>query len=379
MGLLDRLPFASSLRRFLPLALMTFGARSSFSATTAPLSAVLEPIRARYHLPALAGAIFTPDGLVEMAAVGVRKAGTTIPVTADDLWHLGSDTKAMTATLAGTFVAEGKLSWDDKVASFFPEIAGQISPAMKNVTLKQVLIHQAGFRENLDWTALSKKGSLAEQRLAVAHMALTGPAYPPGAFHYANTGYVLVGAILEKIGGMPWEDLIRERLFEPLGMTSAGFGGTGTVGQIDQPWPHMETGLPALSNGPLTDNPAITGPAGSVHCTMTDWAKFLVDQLRGGSGLHALLPNEIYQAIQTAPAGSELGYGWGVVNRPWAGGKALSHAGSNTMNYCVCWLAPAKKFGILVCSNQGGAQMQQAGDDAASALIRRYLQPAAKP
>ncbi len=200
-----------------------------------------------------------------MAAVGVRRAGTTIPVTPDDLWHIGSDTKAMTATLAGTFVAEGKLSWDDKVVSFFPEIASQIAPGLKGVTLAQVLIHKAGLRENLDWTALSKNGSLSEQRLAVAHMALTGPAYAPGAFHYSNTGYVLVGAILEKLGGKPWEELIRERLFEPLGMTSAGFGGTGTSGEIDQPWPHLESGLPALSNGPLTDNPALTGPAGAVQ------------------------------------------------------------------------------------------------------------------
>ncbi len=89
----------------------------------------------------------------------------------------------------------------------------------------------------------------------------------------------------------------------------------------------------------------------------------------------ALLPNEIYTAIQTAPPGSEMGYGWSVVVRSWAGGKALSHAGSNTMNYCVCWLAPAKKFGVLVCSNQGGAQMQPSTDDAALALIRRYLLP----
>jgi D-alanyl-D-alanine carboxypeptidase len=70
---------------------------------------------------------------------------------------------------------------------------------------------------------------------------------------------------------------------------------------------------------------------------------------------------------------NEYGYGWIVTNRPWAGGKALTHAGSNTMNFCNCWLAPAKKFGVLVCMNQGGGKTFNASDDAASALIDRYL------
>jgi hypothetical protein len=110
---------------------------------------------------------------------------------------------------------------------------------------------------------------------------------------------------------------------------------------------------------------------------MTDWAKFLEDQLRGGEGLKALLPTEIYTAMQT-DRGDSYGYGWGVVDRPWAGGKALTHSGSNTMNFCVCWLAPNRNFGVLVVSNQGGAKMVKATDDAASALILRYLKPAAK-
>lgn len=354
---------------------LLFTSQSSFSAPKPSLADVLDPIRAKYNLPALAGAIFTTDGLVEMAAVGVRKAGVTIPVTTDDLWHLGSDTKAMTATLAGTFVAEKKLSWDAKIVSFFPEISGKVSVVTRNITLAEVLSHQAGLIENLDWNTLSKSGSLTEQRLQAAHMALITPAYAPGTFHYANTDYVVIGAILEKIGGKPWEDLIQERIFKPLGMNSVGFGGLGTLGKIDQPWPHLDGANPMPTNGPAVDNPEILGPAGTVHCTITDWTKFLVDQLRGGVGMKALLPASVYSAMQPAPpaVGDGYGYGWGLCLRNWAGGKALNHAGSNTMNYCVCWLAPTKKFGILVCTNQGGAAAAKATDDVASVLIQRYL------
>jgi CubicO group peptidase (beta-lactamase class C family) len=336
------------------------------------LAALLEPIRAQYKLPALAGAIFTTDGMKEMAAVGVRKAGTTVAVTDDDQWHLGSDTKAMTALLAGSFVAEGKLRWTDKIVSFFPEIASRVPATMRAVTVDDVLRHQAGLIENLNWRALAMTGSLTEERLAAAEQALTSPAYAPGAFHYANTDYIVIGAILEKLGGEPWERLIRDRIFDPLGMTSAGFGGSGTLGEIDQPWPHFASGLPAPTNGPLMDNAAVMGPAGCVRCTIQDWVKFLTDQLRGGTGMKAHLPNDIYAAMQSAPAPGNYGYGWIICDRPWAGGKALNHAGSNTMNFCVCWLAPARHFGVVVCTNQG--DQFPAVDAAASALIR-YQQP----
>jgi CubicO group peptidase (beta-lactamase class C family) len=344
-------------------------------ADPATLSATLETIRAQYKLPALAGAIFTTDGLVESAAVGVRRTGADPLVTANDLWHLGSDTKMMTAVLAGTFVVEKKLAWDAKVLSFFPELAATAPEAMRNITVSQVLSHRAGLIENLDWRALSQTGSLPQQRHAAALQALAQPAYAPGTYHYANTNYVVIGAILEKISGQPWEDLMRQRIFTPLGMTSAGFGGTGTIGEIDQPWPHFENGSPAPDNGPLTDNAEVMGPAGTVHCSMADWSKFLIDQLRGAAGLPAHFPAEIYTAMQTpATPGADYAYGWIVVQRPWAGGKALTHSGSNTMNFCLCWLAPAKKFGLLVCTNQGGQKIFPACDAAAGALIERYQQ-----
>jgi CubicO group peptidase (beta-lactamase class C family) len=357
---------------FVNFALWPSSSRAQ-TANDPALAAILEPIRVKYHLPALAGAIFTQDGVVEMAAVGVRKAGTDIPVTVNDLWHLGSDTKMMTAMLAGSFVAEKKLSWDDKVISYFPELAQKVPAAMREITVRQVLWHQAGLSENLSlWSRFFLKGTPSQQRQMAVGTILEYPAYTPGTFHYANNGYILIGTILEKIGGKPWEDLMRERIFAPLHMDSAGFGGTGTVGQIDQPWPHFASGIPAPYNGPDADNSPYMWPAGAVHCSMADWAKFLADQMRGGNGMPALLPAAIYADIQTPGPNSNYGFGWIIVQRGWAGGKALCHTGSNTMNFCNCWLAPAKKFGVLVCMNQGGGKTFIASDDAAEAMISLY-------
>jgi hypothetical protein len=92
---------------------------------------------------------------------------------------------------------------------------------------------------------------------------------------------------------------------------------------------------------------------------------------KGGAGMKALLPASVYEAMRNAPVGTDAGYGWGVCQRSWAGGKALSHAGSNTMNYCVAWLAPGRHFGVIVCTNHGGDQLRST-NAAASALIQYY-------
>ena len=335
------------------------------------IQALLEPIRARHGIPSLAAAIFNNQGIIATGATGSRKKGEKEPVTAQDLWHLGSETKAMTATLAGTFVREGKLAWTDKVADFFPEFAKRIHPDLRDTTIEALLSHRSGLTPNLPWSDYNNGNLIRSRRDAAKALLTTPPASKPGDYLYSNAGYVVVGAILEKLGGKPWEKLMEERLFIPLDMKSAGFGGTGTPGKLDQPWGHVESGEAVANNGPEVDNPAVMGPAGTVHASLADWSKFLGDQLKGASGdSSSLLPPSIYEAIQSPhPAGTGYGFGWGIARRPWAGGKVLTHNGSNTMNLAVCWLAIPKKFGIIVTTNQAGPKAEQATDEAVAALV----------
>ncbi|MFI5178236.1 MAG: serine hydrolase, partial [Vicinamibacterales bacterium] len=115
--------------------------------------------------------------------------------------------------------------------------------------------------------------------------------------------------------------------------------------------------------------PEVMGPAGTVHCSLADWAKFIADQLSGLQGHGALLSPAVYTQLHTAPFGGDYAFGWLVVQRPWAGGAAYTHAGSNTMNYAVVWMAPSRDFAVLVTTNQGGADAQEGTDEAAAALI----------
>jgi len=341
---------------------------------------ILKPIRQKRDLPAMAGAIVTSKGLVAAGAVGVRKRGTSVPVGLEDQWHLGSDTKVMTALLAGLLVERGQLSWDDKITTLLPELAPSFHPDFSTITLRQALNHRAGLPAKLSQREFSPSQSVESRRLEAVKQVLSAkPEYAPGSeFLYSNLDYVLAGAIVERITGKPWEQVIREEIFDSLGMKSAGFGGVGTPGQIDQPWGHRADGKPVAGNGPNMDNPPFLGPAGRVHCSIQDWAKFIADQLRGLRGEPALAKPSTYQALATPPGETGYGFGWIAVKREWAGGKALNHAGSNTMNFCVAWVAPERDFAVLVCVNQGGGDVPKAADQAVAALIKLHNSQSAK-
>jgi CubicO group peptidase (beta-lactamase class C family) len=334
------------------------------------ITAVLQPIRNKFNLPAMAAAVVTSDGLKLAGAVGIRKRGTETPVSLDDLWHLGSDAKIMTSTLMARLVESGQLRWDSTLGEVFPDFAPRMNPDFRSVTLLELLSHHAGLPANLDLAKYSGDDAPQLRRRAVQTELAKKPVSPPGStYAYSNLGYILAAAMAEQATGKPWEILITDEVFKPLHMQSAGFGGTGTPGKIDQPWPHTANGAPTSENGPRMDNPPVMGSAGRIHCTIQDWARFVQDQLRGARGEPALLKPESYQRLQTPPFKGDYALGWMVVSRSWGGGKVFNHGGDNTMNCANVWVAPKKDFAILVCVNQSGDQAFTASDEAVEALI----------
>ncbi len=332
----------------------------------------LAKIRQTHRVPAIAGAIVTSKGLSAIGVTGVRKVGTDIAATLVDQWHLGSDTKAMTAVLIGHWVERKKLAWDSPMREVLPTLAGSFHRDFAGVTIRQLLQHRAGLPANLNWHNLSHSGTVMEQRVQTVREAFTAaPLHPPGSkYLYSNLGYVIAGAIVEAVAQKPWEEAITEIIFQPLKMTRTGFGGLGTPGQIDQPWGHVKTGKPVATNGPNVDNPPVMGPAGRVHATMQDWAQFIADTLRGARGQTALLQPDTYKTLHAPPTGDDYALGWLVVQRGWGGGTVLNHAGCNTMFYANAWVAPRRDFAVLVCINQGDDTAAKAADAAASALIK---------
>ena len=333
------------------------------------LTALFEAIRQKHGVPALTGGLISTKGLALSAATGLRKAGGSTPVTHSDLWHLGSMTKAMTATLLGTFVMEGRLKWDATLGRLLPDLLERATPEAKAVTVRHLLTHRSGLPANLaHWGALPAAGNRADiVRRECAKKLLSEPG---STYLYSNLGYMTAGVIAERLNGKIWEQVITARVFKPLGM-KMGFGGTGTEGKEDQPWPHTGDGRPMPNNGPAVDNPTSLGPAGTCHAALAEYAKFVADHLRGAAGKHAMLPQGVYKELHTPPEGADYACGWQVAERDWAGGTTLTHTGTNTMNYSVVWMAPKKGFAVVAACNQGGDKAAAACDEVCSLLISR--------
>lgn len=341
------------------------------------IGALLEPIRAQFDVPALAGAIISKGELEAVGVCGVRERGSKVAVTVDDRFHLGSCTKAMTATLCAILVEKKQLAWDSSVGDAFSADVENLLPAWKQVQLQNLLTHRSGAPANLDANGLwgnlwASKESPRLQRFALVKGVLTHePEAEPGAqYIYSNAGFAIAGAMAERAAKCDFEELMRRELFEPLHMSSAGFGPPGEGTTLDQPRGHNANGTP-VPWGPRADNPCAITPAGRVNCTISDWAKFIALHLDGENGRPRLLSAESFVKLHTPAEGPGEHYamGWMVTERPWADGTVFTHSGSNTMWFCVAWLAPKKDFAVLACCNQGGDAAQKACDGVASALI----------
>src|SRR6266581_8880437 len=224
----------------------------------------------------MVAAVLRGERIIAQGAAGVRKRGTAERITLDDQFHLGSCTKAMTATLVAMLVEEGKLNWTTTLGELFADTVKPMHPAWEKVTLRQVLAHRASLRNEPDGLAAqvfkervvelvrpprAPLGTLPQQRLEVARQALSRPPgiAPDTKYWYSNVGYILGGAALEHLTGRAWEDLMRERLFQPLGISTGGFGSppkTFGTDKTEQAWGHSPVlGKPIDPRSPAAELP----------------------------------------------------------------------------------------------------------------------------
>ncbi len=364
----------------LALLLPIAGFAQSSASRSHDLDSLLRAVRAKYDLPALGVALILDGKVVETEVIGVRKYGDTTKATINDTWHIGSDTKSMTATLIGKLVELGKLKWQTTIIDVFPELSEKIDTAFKRVTMEMLLCHRSGLKAD-SWPSgmtydalLDLTGSSREQRITyIKAMLSESPEASPGTkYIYANAGFVIAGAMAERVMDRPFEDLLNEFVFLPLGITSAGYGSMNTPGKVDEPWQHTRSGgvhVP-IDGGPRSDNPIALTPAGRVHLSLADWSKFAIAHLLGETEGGILKPTT-FKKLHSLPFGGQYGFGWLIVEPKWANGKALAHDGSNNQNYASIFLTPNLKFGILVVTNEGGEQASAAVPIVVSSIIRK--------
>jgi CubicO group peptidase (beta-lactamase class C family) len=329
-----------------------------------PLTQKIEALRATQSVPALGAMLITDRVPIRSVMTGFRKWGDPTPANLDDPFHLGSCTKAMTATLFAVLVEQGKVSWDSTLGALFPEIHN-MNEAYRSVTVSMLLAHMSGLSDELfNREDFMKKisdpkisPSTARQWVAVEFLSTQPKTNPGSKWDYSNAGYIIVGRIIEKVSGQTWENFMREKIFRPLIMKSCGFGAAGNprASTPDAPWGHQwKDQIPVpIPPGPLADNPPVFGPTGSVHCSMADWGKFLSMHLDGLNRKKTMiLKNESFQKLHQNYPGQTYTYGgWVREQYAWAGGVVLAHEGSNTMNKSVVILAPMKNSALISVAN----------------------------
>ena len=237
--------------------------------------------------PGLIAAVIDAQGVVRgVGAAGVRRQGSPEKLTVNDLFHIASAGKAMTATMLAVLIDEGIFpdGWDTTIADVFHELRDVIQPAYHDVTLFQLLRMTGGIvgDADTDWHAVGtsyqdEPDFMAGRYTLVRDTLELPPAGPTGEWVYSSLGYVVAGAMAERLTGQSWEALMETRLLDPLGMTTAGFGfdWPGTPSAVE--WGHLLdegawTPTESSSSLPWAE---LIGPAGGVHLSIEDWAKFI--------------------------------------------------------------------------------------------------------
>lgn len=321
---------------------------------SAPLTPqLLEQLRQTSGSPALGAAAQRRGGPMLAWATGLRRIGAAEQVGLEDRWHLGSITKSMTATLLGRLVEAGQLNWDDTVAALLGDVAPDMRPEYRTVTLRHLASHRSGLPGNIPSEQLlqfsRENPDPREERIAYTRLALAMPPRGPAGttFEYSNNGYVALGVIIERRLAKTWEAAVGERLFEPLKLSSAGFGAPDRAGAT-QPSGHAAGPDGALrafpASGPISDNPAVIGPAGRVHMTLQDLITYLAAHRDQGP----LLTPQTWKTLHTPPFGGDYAMGWIV--RP---NGVLWHNGSNTLWCAMAAFHPSQGVASAAAANDG--------------------------
>jgi len=322
--------------------------------STSDLHADFLKLVEEYKIPSLVGGQLTDGEFTAIGVAGNRRIGVEEPVEWSDRFHLGSITKSMTAAVVARFVDQNKLAWNTKLSVIFPEIT--MHPDFKNTTIEDLLVHRAGtptslitYRDATIWKNFTsyaelepgKTLDLSEEQLraeryfvAQTVLSFEVQSIPSGDATYSNAGYIILGAVLEKLENKGWEEIVEEQLFQPLGMEECGFGPPAhpATQPATQPWAHYFH--EGVFYSYYADNPPAVGPAGTVHCSLRSLAKFLQMHLDAANGDTSFFSRSTTLKNHSSVTGAIVPFTFGgmakIVSEE---GPILLANGSNTMGF----------------------------------------------
>lgn len=319
-----------------------------------------------WHATGFAVAVIEKNKVVYAQGFGYRDLNGKLPVTPNTLFAIGSCTKAFTATLIGKLQQDGKLDIDKPVKNYFPELKFYNDAMNNTITLRDMMSHRTGLpRHDLSWY-LFNSPSTDSLVMRIQYMEPTFGVREK--WQYNNFMFAAQGALIKHISGKSWGDNIKEKFFEPLGMTRS-----------DVSIPEMEKeedislgyGLKKDSIIKKLDYYHIDGmaPAGAINSSVTDMAKWVTAWINNGkyNGKEIIPESFRNQAISSqsvidgALPGKETpdlyfaNYGFGWMLSSYKGHYCVEHGGNiDGFSASACFF-PSDSIGIVVLSNQDGS------------------------
>lgn len=315
---------------------------------------------AQWQVPGAAVCIVKNGKVVLMKGYGMKELGGKDPVDENTLFMIGSNSKAFTATALAILDAEKKLSLNDRVTKWIPEFRLQNRLAGEQAILRDLLCHRIGFQtfqgDFTYWTSNLSRNEVIEKmsHIKAVHDFRT-------TWGYTNAAFLTAGQIIPKATGQPWEDFIKQRIFDPLGMSRTLALSRDLPAATNKCTPHT------LVNGQIAKIPYCfidnLAPAGSISSSVSDMSKWVLMQL--GNGMYEgkeIIP--VAAVAQTRQPQSILGnggsrfntshfllYGLGWFLQEYCGRELVWHTGGVNGFVTSVTLVPEEKLGIIVFTN----------------------------
>ena len=329
-----------------------------------------------WKIPALGIAIVRNDSVIFTKGYGVRTVGTRAPVDDQTLFEIGSSSKAFTATAVAMLVSDGKMRFDDHVTDYLPTFRLYDPVASAELTIRDAMTHRSGLsRGELIWL-----GSGATRDEVLHRVRFLKPQSPfRSRYSYQNIMFLAAGEAAGKASGIGWDNLIKQRIFTPLGMTTSVTTSKG-LANPNVATPHG-TVRDSVYVKPFMDGENI-GPAGSILSNARDMAQWLRFQMSDGTfGGKRLVSRSALQEIHTPQILMSSGrgggggdtstitlfstYGMGWMVQDYRHQLMWQHGGNTDGSTAAVGMLPEHKFGVVVLSNMASAQLP--------GLLMRYI------
>ena len=326
-----------------------------------------------FQVPGIAVAVVHEGKVVLAKGYGVRRLGEAAPVDQHTLFGIGSNTKAFTTAALAMLVDEGKLQWDDRVIDRLPWFQMSDPYVTREITIRDLLTHRSGMGLGAGDLLFFPPSTYTRDDILRKLRYIKPASSFRSRYAYDNLLYLAAGQVIPSVTGQPWEDFIRARIFQPLGMTDSNTSVADFQpgGNFASPHSEVEGKLQAIPPARV-DN---TAPAGAINSSAADMAKWVTAQLNSGviAGTdkrlfserqnremwspQTILPTPDPPAQLAALRTDFAAYGLGWVLRLFRGRKSVGHTGGLPGYVSQVTLIPDLKLGVVVLTNQESGAM----------------------